>query len=364
MLFTVNPAAERGPYTTDEARVVSLSGARRALGEMAGWSGYEASPLWNLEGLARHIGVASLVCKDETRRFGLGSFKALGGAYAAGAALRRRGSAEELPTLCCATDGNHGQSVAFGARRYGCRCVVFVHEHAPASKVVAMQRLGAEVIRLPGSYDDSVIYARNAAASNGWLLISDTSDSPFDQVAAEVMQGYGVMALESIVQLDNRLPTHVFMQAGVGGFAAAIAGCFAELAGTERPLTVVVEPETAACVMESARYGKPTKIGGDLETNMAMLSCGQASAPAWVLLQRRADAFIAVSDDAADQAAALLRHPAGAPDLDVTASAAAGLAGLIAGAADRTIADRLTLGPQSRVLIFATEGADPAGGVT
>lgn len=360
MRFTVNPAAERGTYTADEARVICVHAARVALTEMAGWRGYAVSPLWNLEQLAQHVGIGSVLCKDETHRFGLGSFKALGGAYAAGAALGRRGAAETLPTLCCATDGNHGQSVAFAARRHGCGCVVFVHEHACDSKVSAIRALGAEVVRVPGNYDDSVEYARRTAAEQGWLLISDTSDSPNDQVAAQVMHGYGVMSLELFDQLDNRLPTHVFIQAGVGGLAAAIAGCFAEIGGAGRPLTVVVEPEAAACVMESARYGKPTRIGGDLATNMAMLSCGMTSAPAWIVLQRRADAFMAVSDDAADEAASLLRRYAGtAQDLKVTATAAAGLAGLVAALADRKVAARLELGSTSRVLIFATEGADP-----
>ena len=361
MRLAVNPHALRTDYTAEEARVISLRAARAALAEMAGWRGYEISPLWSLPKLADRFGIAALYCKDETRRFGLGSFKALGGAYAAGLALRRLGSGARAPVLCCATDGNHGQSVASGARRLGCRCVIFVHEHAPATKIEAMRRLGAEVIALPGNYDDSVRHAHDVAAREGWLLISDTSEDPCDPVAIDIMNGYGVLCLEALGQLYERMPTHVFVQAGVGGLAAAVAGCFAEMRGTDRPRLIVVEPEAAACVMASGLSGKPTQIGGDLATRMEMLSCGQTSAPAWVVLQHRADAFVAVSDSEADEAVAALRNNTDMlRGLDVSPSAAAGLAGLLAILPDRAAAKSVGLDRDSRVLIIATEGADPA----
>jgi diaminopropionate ammonia-lyase len=358
MRFVSNSAAQRGAYTADEARIISISAARRALAAMQTWPGYEVSPLRALPQLATRLGVSSLHCKDESNRFGLGSFKALGGAYAAGLAVQRLGSTARLPTLCCATDGNHGRSVAFGARRLGCHCVVFMHEHAPEHKATAMRALGAEVSRVAGNYDDSVRYAKRAAAEHGWLLISDTADSPFDVVAAEVMHGYGVMALEILGQLDEPLPTHIILQAGVGGFAAAVAGCFAEVGDSERPITLVVEPEAAACVMESAHHGGPWRVPGDLATNMAMLSCGETSAPAWVVLQRRADAFITVSDDAADRAVTVFRNANSAEAVSTSPSGAAGLAGLIGAVGDRSLAAALGIDSTSRVVVFATEGDD------
>ncbi len=226
--FLINPHAARDTYTAEEASILSIAAAKRALNELRTWPGYGISPLWDLPATAHRLGVSSVACKDESNRFELGSFKALGGAYAAGLALRRAQSRQAAPTLCCATDGNHGRSVAFGARRHGCRCVVFVHEHALESKVAVMRSLGAEVIRIAGNYDDSVRHARRMAAQNGWILISDTSDEVSDPVAAEVMQGYGVMILEALDQFNGRLPTHVFVQAGVGGIAAVAAGCFAD----------------------------------------------------------------------------------------------------------------------------------------
>jgi diaminopropionate ammonia-lyase family len=221
-----------------------------------------------------------------------------------------------------------------------------------------MQALGADVIRIAGNYDDSVHHAKRVAAEEGWLLISDTSDVASDEVAAEVLQGYGIMGLELIDQFNGRPPTHVFLQAGVGGLAAAIAGCFAEIAAAGRPQIVVVEPEVAACVMQNAIQG-PARVTGDLATNMAMLSCGETSAPAWVILSRRADAFMTISDEAADDAAAWLGSTPDIPGgLPTTASGAAGLAGLITAAEDIRIAARLGLGQNSHVLIFATETAD------
>jgi diaminopropionate ammonia-lyase len=226
-----------------------------------------------------------------------------------------------------------------------------------------MRALGAEVNRIPGNYDDSVRYAKRTAAEQGWLLITDTSDLVSDKVASEVMQGYGVMALELMDQLDGDLPTHVFLQAGVGGLAAAIAGCFAERAVAARPRAIVVEPESAACVMQNAIAHGPSRVIGDLATNMAMLSCGEASAPAWVILRKRADAFMTVSDAAADEAAVWLANASDVPGgIKTTPSGAAGLAGAMTASADLEGAFRLGLAKDSRVLIFATESPDPATG--
>jgi len=358
--FLINPHRSRQPYARDEAGIVSIASAARALGEFRTWPGYQASPLWDLHDMANRLGIASLNCKDESHRFGLGSFKALGGAYAAGLALERGKSVQSAPTLCCATDGNHGRAVAFGARRHGCRCVIFVHEHALESKIAPMQALGAEVIRVDGNYDDSVDHAKRMAAEEGWTLISDTSDDPSDPVAAAVMQGYGIMILEAAGQLKGRLPTHVFVQAGVGGLAAAVAGCFADMIGAGRPAIVVVEPEAAACVMASTINQGPIRIAGDLNTSMAMLSCGEVSAPAWVILRSRADAFMTVSDETAAAAAAAVADARDVPGgLALTSSAAAGLAGAMAAIADPMMASHLALTRNSRVLFFATEGVEP-----
>lgn len=358
--FLANPDCARGPLTSTEAGIVSRESAARALSEFRTWPGYGMSPLRDLPTLAERLKIGSLICKDESRRFGLGSFKALGGAYAVRRALDRRPDSLWPPVVCCATDGNHGRAVAFAARRDGRRCVVFVHEQALESKISAMRELGAEIVRVAGNYDDSVDRAKEAAAAEGWLLISDTSDDPTDLIAAETMQGYAIIVLETIEQLAGQLPTHVFVQSGVGGLAAAIAGCFADIAGTERPAIIVVEPENAACVMASARHRGPVRLAGDLSTNMAMLSCGEVSAPAWEILKRRADAFMSISDDMAEQALGLLAEIDDIPGgFAVSASAVAGLAGAIAAITAPEIVSRLAFTKHSRVLFIATEGVEP-----
>jgi diaminopropionate ammonia-lyase len=267
-------------------------------------------------------------------------------------------------TVTCATDGNHGRSVAFGARRHGCRCVVYMHEHAPQDKAAAIEALGAHVVRTHGNYDDSVRIARAAGAQANWLLVPDTSNDPDDPLPRRVMQGYGVITLELLEQLPLA-PTHVFVQAGVGGLAAAMAATLAEAYGTARPLLVVVEPERAACVFASAAAGRPTAVTGSLETAMAMLSCGEVSPIAWRILERRADAFITIDDAAAVEWTRRLRAGDGAGDqgtapLDVGVSGAAGLAGLQCVLAEDAAKRELQLDAESRVVVIGTEAAAPS----
>ena len=273
--WSLNPNAHRRATSSEERRIVSLQSAAEALLEIRRWSGYAPTPLRDLAPLAAQLGVHAIHYKDESTRFSLGSFKALGGAYAAARQVQRmlrvrngqdvsisdlftgrHGPAIQDITLCCATDGNHGVSVAFAARRMNCQCTIFMHEHASSARERLMLELGATVHRTPGSYDDSVRIAREAAGNEGWVLIADTTGATFEQVPAEVIQGYTVMLLEILDQDPSVLPTHVFVQGGVGGLAAAVAGFFAERFGEHRPMLIVVEPETAACLLASSNAGR------------------------------------------------------------------------------------------------------------
>jgi diaminopropionate ammonia-lyase len=375
--WCLNPNAHRRATTSEERRIVSLQSAAEALAEIRRWSGYTPTPLRNLAPLAAQLGVHEIRYKDESTRFSLGSFKALGGAYAAARQVQRmlrlrngqdvsitdlftgrHAQAVQDITLCCATDGNHGVSVAFAARRMNCRCAIFMHEHASSARERLMLNLGATVQRTPGTYDDSVRVAREAAGNQGWALIADTTIETFEQVPAEVIQGYTVMLLEILDQGPAALPTHVFVQGGVGGLAAALAGFFAERFGEQRPMVIVVEPETAACLLASSNAGVASRVGGNLRTVMGMLECGEASSIAWTILKQRGDAFITIDDETAAQAHDFLTRGGAGEPLDVGYSGAAGIAGLMAAITDPEVAAALGLHKASRILTFGTEMGD------
>lgn len=353
MRVVLNPLASREPYTPEEAAIVSRALAVQAHAEIGGWPDYAPTPLRSLDAIARTLGLQRVFYKDESARLHQGSFKILGGAYAATVKLRGVRDLERV-TLCCATDGNHGRSVAFAAKRHGCRCVVFMHEQASAAKAAAIEALGARVVRMPGTYDDTVRHAHATATREGWLLIADTSDDELDPTTRLVMQGYGVMVLEILQQLRAEAPpTHVILQAGVGALAAGVAGLFAEIYGEQRPRIIVVEPDAAACLLASALHGAPARVPGDLLTAMDMLAAGEVSPVAWPILKRRVDAFVSISDDAALSTTRLLSAEPLA--LNVGVSGASGVAGLMELRSHEAVAATLRLDGAARVLTFGTE---------
>jgi diaminopropionate ammonia-lyase len=370
----LNPA-RKAQYGPAQSAVLSEDGFAAAVAEIERWEGYAPTPVVELPGLARAAGIGWLGLKDESRRFGLLSFKALGGAYAVerllareiGARMGREVTLDEVRarrhpeiaaeiTVCCATDGNHGRSVAWGAARFGCRCRIYVHETVSPGRAHAIAAFGAVVVRRGRTYDEAVRAVAEDAARNGWRVVSDTSYPGYMEIPKDVMHGYGVMAEEAIRQQPH-VPTHVLIQGGVGGVAAAVLARYWQRFGAERPRCVVVEPSAAACILESARAGRPTVFPGDLETIMAGLGCGEVSPLAWTILEPGADAFMAVSDEAAVHVMRLLAEGALDPPLVVGESGVAGLAGLLAALAAPDQARALGLGPDSRVLAFATEGA-------
>ncbi len=356
--------------------VLPEGGFRRAKEEIASWPGYAPTPLRDLPDAAAAARVASVRYKDEGGRFGLGSFKALGGAYAVmrllQAELAKRGvanaaTAAELMdgrhkeatraiTVCCATDGNHGRSVAWGARRFGAACVIFVHETVSQGRRDAIAKWGAEIRVVPGTYDDAVREAQKQAEANGWFVVSDTSYPGYTEVPRDVMQGYRLMAEEAAEQIGDA-PTHVFVPGGVGGVAAAVSVQMRARFGAAARV-IVAEPDKAACLLASAEAGAPTMVPGDLDTLMAGLACGEPSLLAWQELERGAFAFISVPDDSA--VACMKALAARTPPIVAGESAVAGLAALLLAAREPFARTALGLDESSRVLIFGTEGAtDP-----
>jgi diaminopropionate ammonia-lyase len=368
-----------GALDPDDIACFGVAAARRAEDLLWRCPAHSPTRLHSLAALASELGVASLCVKDESTRLELGSFKALGGAYAVlqlflEEAARRLGRAvapEEVGNsavraiaaqfkVACATDGNHGRSVAAGARFLGAQAVIFMHEGVSAARVDAVRHLGAQVRRIRGTYDDAVEAAARESEANGWTIVSDTSWPGYERIPKIVAQGYTVMVQEALREMPAP-PTHVFVQAGVGGLASAVAAHLAVVYGTCRPTVTVVEPLRAACLYASHEAGRVVRIPAGEPTLMAMLECQQPSLVAWSVLSRAADAFMTVDEEDAMRAMRRLAAPSGGdPAVVAGESGGAGLAGLLVAAADAGMREALKLTPGSSVLVFNTEGAtDP-----
>ena len=356
--------------------VLPEGGYRRARAAITAWPGYAPTPLVALEDVARAARVAAVHYKDEGGRFGLGSFKALGGAFAVQklltTELARRdiapnASAEDLEsglheaatrgiTVTCATDGNHGRSVAWGAQRFRARCVIYVHEGVSQGRRDAIAKYGAEIRVVPGNYDHAVRACAHDAERENWFVVSDTSWEGYTEVPRDVMQGYRLMADEAADALPAP-PTHAFVPGGVGGVAAAVSVQLRARFGASLKL-VVAEPDKAACLLASAEAGEPVAVEGELDTLMAGLACGEPSLLAWQELERGAFAFMEIGDDSAVDAMRLLARRT--PPVVAGESAVAGLAALLLAARDPVSRAMLGLDADSRVLLFGTEGATDA----
>jgi diaminopropionate ammonia-lyase len=380
-VFT-NPLADpEKPYDDALRAIVSLEKHVEARNAITRWPGYRRTPLHSLGGFAARAGVRSVWYKDEGARFDVGSFKALGGAYGVQKVLERfvlertgvAPATEDLLTgrhrdvsasltVATASDGNHGRAVAWGAKLFGCRAVVYLPAAVSRHREDAIRGFGAEVVRVSGNYDDAVHAVQRDAGEQGFIVVSDTSYHGYTAIPSEVMQGYTVLVAEILEQLPPiaRL-THVFLQAGVGAFAASVIAHLWETLGSKRPRLVIVEPERAACLLASAKAGQPVVVPGEHDTIMAGLAAGEVSLLGWSILSPATHAFMTVpDDDAALVMRALARPASGDPAIVAGESAVAGLAGLRRVASDAESRTRLGIDESSEVLVIGTEGAtDP-----
>jgi diaminopropionate ammonia-lyase len=380
MQLVENRSAQRKRgLTKTQGQIVGTSAPDEVRRYLPAFPGYRETPLVMLPNLAEHLGLGSIATKDEGQRYGLYSFKALGGAYAVARLVRAhvqkalgrevgpgellgeesRSAARDL-TVCCATDGNHGRSVAAGARMFGCRCVIFLHSGVSTGREAAIAGFGAEIRRTDGNYDRSVAEASATAEREGWTIVSDFSWEGYSEIPGMVMQGYTIM-LDEIMRQSPVRYSHVFVQGGVGGLAAVVAGYFLDRLGEERPCVVLVEPSRANCLQVSAGRNQRTSIEAGEGTIMAMLECYQPSLIAWEILEKGADFYLDIPDEKALAALRQFARPlAGDPPLTIGESGAAGLAGLMVAAADEAMRAKLKLDHRSNVLLFGTEGAtDP-----
>lgn len=294
--------------------------------------GYRPTPLCSLPNLSNMLGVESIWVKDEAQRLELNSFKVMGGSFAIFRLIQKKlglsdseMSYEFLLSNECkkrlgemvfasATDGNHGRGLAWAANKLGYKCMIYVHSGTSRPRIEAIEHFGATVKVIKGNYDNAVRQCNEDAKKNGWQVVSDTSWDGYTEIPTWIMQGYNTILLETQEQFASQgitKPTHIFVQAGVGALACSVIGFYSALFKDESPKFIVVEPDKAACLYESAlkNDGKPHDVLGDLDTIMAGLACGEPSPIAWEVLKRTADAFIKCPDYVAARGMRVLATP-------------------------------------------------------
>lgn len=345
--------------------------------------GYQPTPLVSLPALARELGVDKLWVKDESKRFGLNAFKALGGSYAIarwmGERLGLTGDQLTFPALTApearerlgavtfvtATDGNHGRGVAWAARELGQQAVVYLPKGSARERLENIRALGAQAEITDLSYDDAVRLAARKGEENGWVLIQDTAWPGYEEIPGWIMEGYTTLAgeiFDQLAQAGEEPPTHLFLQAGVGSFAASVLGSARCRWGKGCPVTVIVEPDQADCLYRTAKAadGRMHPVTGQMHSMMAGLCCGEPCTLAWDILGPCADAFLSCSDDYAALGMRLLGKPRGSDPAIVSGESGAVGVGVLAGILhEEELHDlcwTLGLDERSRVLCISTEG--------
>ena len=323
-----------------------------AYSSVSKWEGYDPTPLLSLNKLSKELDLNKIYYKDESKRFDLKSFKALGGAYA----VERVTQGNKDITVATATAGNHGRSVAWGARRLGLKCKIFISEFVSDARGQAMADLGADVIKVKGNYEKSLIECIKQSTENNWQIVQDVAWKNYMTVPKYTMAGYTVMMKEIADQIKNEKITHIILQAGVGGMAGAmVAGIARYLENI--PETIVVEPDSAACVMESIKTGKIEKIDIQRESLMGGMSCGEVSLVPWEILKNSVKFCISLPDDDIAKTMKLLGNSSFSEEKIIAGeNSAPGVISLITSCADDKIKERLKLNLKSNVLVIGCEG--------
>ncbi len=348
---------------------------------------YQPTPLRQLSKLANNLGVGGIYVKDESYRFGLNAFKALGGSYAIGRYLAQRLNKDinDLPfqtltspeikeqlgdiTFATTTDGNHGRGIAWTARQLRQKSVVYMPKGSSEYRLERIRSEGADAEITDMNYDDAVRMTASEAEKHGWVVVQDTSWEGYEEIPTWIMQGYGTMSAEALEQLNNfgiEKPTHIFVQAGVGALAGSVQGYFASIFKEDSPKTVIVEADQADCLYKSAVAGdgKPRVVGGDMATVMAGLACGEPNLIGWNILRDYSDMFVSCPDWVAAKGMRVLANPLLGDPKVISGESGAVTAGLLSSIllddAFKEAREALQLNEKSQILIFNTEGnTDP-----
>ncbi len=319
---------------------------------ISNWENYSQTPLVELNKLSRELNLNKIFYKDESKRFDLKSFKALGGAYA----VERISKGNKEIVVATATAGNHGRSVAWGAKRLGLRCKIFISEFVSDARGQAMADLGADVIKVKGNYEKSLIECIKQSTKNNWQIVQDVAWKDYTLVPKYTMAGYTVMMKEISDQIKDNQITHIILQAGVGGMAAAmIAGIVKYLQNI--PITIVVEPDSAACVMESIRTGKIEKIDIKRESLMGGMSCGEVSLVPWEILKNSVKYCLSLPDDDIAKTMRYLGNASFSEEQIIAGeNSAPGVISLISICEDKKKKDKVQLDELSNILLIGCEG--------
>jgi len=316
------------------------------------WQKYQPTPLESLSKLSKELRLKNVFYKDESKRFGLKSFKALGGAYAVEKITKGR---KDI-IVSTATAGNHGKSVAWGAKNLGLNCKIFISENVSETRAEEMRNLNAEVIKVKGNYEDSLNVCKEVSKKNNWEIIQDVAWPDYELVPKLTMAGYSTMIKEISVQ-TNEYVTHIFLQAGVGGMAAGLIAGVANYF-KKVPKIIVVEPENANCVMQSIENNTPTSVDIKKESIMGGMSCGEVSLVPWQILKNSVNNCISVSDKFVSQTVAMLADKVLSDvSLEGGECSTPGITSLISCCNNEETKSALEINENSNILLIGCEGS-------
>jgi len=354
-LWKYSEFIENKNFSFDKSKILNLLSKKdidEAYLSISNWENYSPTPLIELNKLSKELNLNKIFYKDESKRFNLKSFKALGGAYA----VEKITKGNKDIVVATATAGNHGRSVAWGARRLGLKCKIFISEYVSDARGQAMAELGADVIKVKGNYENSLIECIKQSTKNNWQIVQDVAWKNYTIVPKYTMAGYTVMMKEIIDQIDQNKISHIILQAGVGGMAGAmIAGIARYLENV--PITLIVEPDSAACVMESIKSGKIEKIDIKKESLMGGMSCGEVSLVPWEILKNSVKFCISLPDDDIAKTMKLLGNCSFSKEKIIAGeNSAPGVISLITSCENDKIREKLKLNSNSNILVIGCEG--------
>ena len=291
-------------YNFDRKRILKLIPSILLLNSnktISNWKNYKKTPLLKLEKLNRNLKLNNIFYKDESKRFHLKSFKALGGAYA----VEKISKGKKNIIISSATAGNHGRSVAWGAQRLGLQCKIFASQYVSETRVKEIEKFGADVIRVKGNYENSLNECKKLSKKNNWIIVQDVSTKNYSYVPLLTMAGYSIMIKEISKQTTHYI-THIFLQAGVGGMAAGVVAGVAKYF-KRIPKIIIVEPDGADCVLQSIKSKRLKKIKIKKESIMGGMSCNEMSLIPWHVLKKASDCCVAVNDTKVAKTVAMLK---------------------------------------------------------